>query len=119
MIDGVSAAVAGLNGGATYFLSRLIFLRFLGLICPVAFISFWVQCVALVGGNGIMPARHFMRAVAEYAGPSGWWRVPSLFWLNCSDGAIRGACVSGAVCSHLLAWAEPDRCDRHTRAQKH
>lgn len=93
---------AGMNAEPTYFLSRMIFLRFLGLICLVAFISFWVQCTGLVGHNGILPARRFLQAVAEYTGPSGYWRLPTLFWLGCPDYAIQGACALGAGCSLML-----------------
>jgi predicted DCC family thiol-disulfide oxidoreductase YuxK len=40
----------------THNLVRWVFLRSLGLIYLVAFVSLWVQIIGLVGSNGILPA---------------------------------------------------------------
>src|SRR5208282_6000090 len=49
----------------TYFLTRWIFLRSLGVIYLVAFISFWTQISGLIGHNGILPTGQFMSAVNQ------------------------------------------------------
>src|SRR5208282_3824301 len=48
-----------------YFLTRWIFLRALGLIYLVAFVSLWTQINGLIGHNGILPAGQFMSAVKQ------------------------------------------------------
>ncbi|MEW6306665.1 MAG: lipase maturation factor family protein [Verrucomicrobiota bacterium] len=87
--------------GRDYFLSRWLFLRFLGLIYFIAFVSLWVQIDGLVGSNGILPARQFIDAAREQLGPGGFWRAPTLCWLNASDGFLHFLCFSGVVCAVL------------------
>src|SRR5437879_4447783 len=51
----------------TYFVSRRIFLRTVGLTYLIAFVSLWVQIDGLVGEQGILPVRQFLPAIkAEY-----------------------------------------------------
>ena len=47
----------------THNLVRWVFLRSLGLIYLVAFVSLWVQIIGLVGSNGIQPANSAMAAM--------------------------------------------------------
>src|SRR3989449_6410371 len=53
----------------TYLLSRWLFLRLLGVIYFIAFVSLALQITGLVGEHGILPARTFLeRAHALYGG---------------------------------------------------
>ncbi len=102
-----SSALARLAWGAqreptTYALVGWLFLRSLGCIYLIAFVSFGVQIVGLIGSNGILPAADFLQAVRERLGPNGYWRVPTLFWLNADDAALQLVCLAGAALSLLL-----------------
>lgn len=90
------------GGVSRYLLTRLIFLRGLGLIYLITFLSLWSQIEGLVGQNGILPAGDYLQAVREQLGPSRHTLLPSLFWLNASDGALNFICGVGALFSLLL-----------------
>jgi predicted DCC family thiol-disulfide oxidoreductase YuxK len=80
-----------------------IFLRLLGLIYLIAFLSFGVQASGLIGSHGILPAADFLRAVGEYLGTARFWSVPTLLWVNASDAMILTIWVAGVIFSVLLA----------------
>ena len=86
----------------TYVLSRWLFLRLLGVVYFVAFVSLALQITGLVGGHGILPAGEFLqRAHAAYG--SGAYRLfPTLCWLGASDGMLRVLGWAGAALALLL-----------------
>ena len=71
----------------SYFLTRLAFQRALAFVYLVAFVVTAQQFKALIGHNGLLPARLFV----EHAP---FWQSPSIFFWNSSD-----------LCLALLAWA--------------
>ena len=73
------------------------FLRILGGVYTVAFLSFGVQAMGLIGSHGILPLGDFFQAVREGAGRSAYWEVPSILWFNWSDGAITAVWILGAI----------------------
>jgi len=79
------------------------FLRILGAIYAIAFVSFGVQAMALVGSHGILPAAEFLRAVRAGAGSSAIYELPTLLWLNSSDAAITALWIAGALLSVVAA----------------
>jgi lipase maturation factor 1 len=79
-----------------------IFLRLLGVIYLIAFLSFGVQASGIIGSNGISPAGDFLRAAREYFGTARFWSVPTLLWLDSGDAMIRSVWLCGAVCAVLL-----------------
>jgi len=79
-----------------------IFLRLLGLIYLIAFLSFGTQAGGLIGSNGISPAGDFLRAAAEYFGTARFLNVPTLLWLHPGDAMIRALWLSGAALGVLL-----------------
>jgi predicted DCC family thiol-disulfide oxidoreductase YuxK len=81
----------------TYTFSSSFFLRMLGLIYLIAFVSFGCQVLGLVGSQGIVPARDFLDAVHQALGTRGWWEFPTLAWLNSSDTFLQILCWAGAV----------------------
>jgi lipase maturation factor 1 len=87
----------------TFGYASWIFLRLLGLIYLIAFLSFGVQASGLVGSHGILPAADFLRAAREYLGTARFWSVPTLLWLNSSDAMIRTIWVAGVICSLVLS----------------
>jgi len=82
-------------------LTRRAFLGMLAAVYLSAFISFWVQADGLVGSGGILPAERFLAAVEQNRGPERYWLVPSLFWLNPSDGFLHVLCGTGTALSLL------------------
>jgi predicted DCC family thiol-disulfide oxidoreductase YuxK len=89
-------------GRETFNYSSWIFLRLLGLIYLIAFLSFGVQATGLIGFHGISPAADFLRAARDYFGTARFWRVPTLLWLNTNDAMICTIWLAGIVFSALL-----------------
>src|SRR6266704_1476404 len=86
----------------TYFVARRWFLRALGLIFLIAFVSLWVQIDGLIGSNGITPAREFLPAARAQLGDRAWSILPTLCWFNSSDAFLHFLCGGGMVLSVLL-----------------
>ena len=86
----------------TFHLSRWLFLRGLGCIYLIAFLSLWVQIHGLVGSNGILPAGQYLEAVRQQIGTEGYYLVPTLFWLNPSDAFLHFLCAGGVLLSLVL-----------------
>ncbi|HXI38901.1 MAG TPA: lipase maturation factor family protein [Bryobacteraceae bacterium] len=82
---------------ASYEIATLWFLRCLGVIYLIAFVSLGVQITGLVGARGILPAAAFLNAVSQNYGGAPWWRLPTLFWLNASDTMLKLVCLAGAI----------------------
>ncbi|HTX37794.1 MAG TPA: lipase maturation factor family protein [Bryobacteraceae bacterium] len=72
------------------------FLRILGLVYLMAFISFGTQALGLIGSHGILPIGEYLNAARE-AGAT--WQVPSLLWINSSNAALTAVWILGALCS--------------------
>jgi predicted DCC family thiol-disulfide oxidoreductase YuxK len=90
-----------------YDLIRWIFLRALGLIYLVAFISLWTQIGGLIGHNGVLPEGQYMAGAAQYfdsqsVGMDRFHRLPTLCWLNSSDGFLQFQCGAGVLFACLL-----------------
>jgi predicted DCC family thiol-disulfide oxidoreductase YuxK len=79
-----------------------IFLRVLGLITVIAFVSLGSQVAGLAGSNGILPARDYLAAVGANDGPIRFWFLPTLGWLDGSDRFLALQCALGVACGALL-----------------
>ena len=93
--------LAGANCGNR--LPRWIFLRGLGLVYFIAFTSFWVQAMGLIGTEGIAPADVFLtslqQTLVERPELHGW-QWPTLFWfLSPANDTIHIFCLVGTVLS--------------------
>jgi hypothetical protein len=71
----------------SYWLTRFLILRLLGLVYFVAFLSLANQVLPLIGKDGLLPAELYLHQVERYFGSSlhGFLQIPSLFWINVSD----------------------------------
>jgi hypothetical protein len=78
---------------------RDLFLRVLGLIYVVAFVSLTIQLPVLLESHGLLPARDLLESVRGES----FWRVPTLFWLDASDTTLELAGWAGAAAGGLLA----------------
>jgi hypothetical protein len=87
----------------TYWLTRFVLLRLLGLVYAVAFLVLINQVRPLIGSDGLLPVGLFLERVRSYFGstPRGFFHLPSLFWLGHSDSAL----LAGAWAGFLLACA--------------
>ena len=85
----------------TYLLAGWLFLRLLGIIYLVAFASLATQIKGLVGSNGILPAADFLASRRGW-GIRRFYRIPTLFWFNSSDGCLIFLSWTGAVLSLLV-----------------
>ena len=82
--------------------SRWLFLRLLGFVYLVAFVSLAVQITGLVGEHGILPIGEFLTQVHARFGASAYYNWPTLVWLSPSDAWLLSLCWVGAAASLLL-----------------
>jgi hypothetical protein len=82
--------------------TRRLFLRLLGVVWLLAFVSLAGQIGGLVGERGIMPAGRFLEWAGSIYGAAAWRQLPTVFWLGASDGALRAAAWGGAGLAVLL-----------------
>jgi lipase maturation factor 1 len=96
--------VSDCNGSPpSYNLSAWLYLRALGLIFIIAFLSWLCQIIGLIGANGILPAHAGLHA-ERLALPGQFWLLhPTLFWFNDTDLWLQGLTVAGLVFAILLA----------------
>jgi hypothetical protein len=88
----------------TYWLTRFVVLRLLGLVYLVAFLVFCQQALPLIGSDGLLPAADYLQRVALHTGSrlEGFRVLPSIFWLDVSDRALTAAGWCGVALSLLV-----------------
>ena len=91
----------GAAQASSYWLTRFVVLRLLGLVYLVAFLCLAEQLLPLLGSRGLLPIPLFLHHVAEQAGSRGaaFLQVPSVFWLDASDGVLQAAAWIGVALS--------------------
>ena len=92
---------------SSYSLTRWVFLRALGVIYLIAFISLWTQIDGLVGHNGILPADQYMTAAQRQCDLQGigldrFRLLPTMCWFDASDGFLHFQCAAAAILAVLL-----------------
>src|SRR6266566_8507532 len=86
----------------TYFWAWRWFLRALGAIYLIAFVSLWVQVDGLIGSDGVSPVNQFLPAVRAQLGQDAYALLPTLCWFNSSNAFLHFLCGGGVVISLLL-----------------
>jgi hypothetical protein len=88
----------------SYWLTRFIILRFLGVIYAVAFLVAANQILPLIGSDGLLPVANFLDHVSRVLDGSlgGFLRLPSIFWINHSDTALLATAWSGFALSCVV-----------------
>jgi len=88
----------------SYWLTRFVFLRLLGLVYTIAFLIVVLQWPPLLGSDGLQPAASFLDAVGAFEGRGAgtFLRLPTLFWLDASDAAFRTGGYVGLGLSLLV-----------------
>lgn len=89
---------------STYWLTRFVLLRFLGLVYFTAFLVAANQIVALVGHHGLTPADVYLQRCTEAQGST--WQAfcatPSVFFWDCSDAMLAAVAWAGVIISALV-----------------
>ncbi len=100
------AAERATGGGnvPSYWLTRFLFLRLLGLIYVVAFLIIVNQWQPLLGSHGLLPAREVLDGLAQTRGRGllTFLRLPTLFLFDPSDTAFRVGGYVGLALSLCL-----------------
>jgi predicted DCC family thiol-disulfide oxidoreductase YuxK len=86
----------------TYFKSCDLFVRSLGAIYLIAFVSLWLQIDGLIGEQGILPVGQHLQFAREQLGSDAFYLLPTLCWFNSSDAFLHFLCGAGALISILL-----------------
>jgi len=86
----------------SFYLSRWLFLRLLGLVYLIAFLSLWSQVHGLIGSRGILPVSVFLDTMHHHFGNDAYWRLPTLCWIDTSDRTLTMLCAAGTACSLFL-----------------
>jgi hypothetical protein len=73
------------------------FLRVLGLVYFVAFVSFGIQAQGLIGRRGILPFGEYLKAAHQGLGAAAYWNVPTLLWLYPTDTALKALWLTGCL----------------------
>jgi hypothetical protein len=76
--------------GNSYWLTRFVILRLLGLVYAIAFLVAAQQLVPLIGEHGLTPANHFLASIQTQLGfrSAGMLQVPTLFCFGISEKAF-------------------------------
>ena len=98
----LSLAWGGDPEPSSYVLSRWLFLRLLGLVYVIAFLSLRVQVLGLIGSHGILPAGGYLEAAHQALGPAAYRLIPTVAWINSSDAALKLLCGTGALAGLLV-----------------
>lgn len=87
-----------------YWLTRFVFLRFLGFIYFIAFLSLIFQVTPLIGHNGILPADIFLNnlGMGFENRMDAFFALPSVFWLYISDNALLVLSWVGLILSFIV-----------------
>jgi len=83
-------------------LARTIFLRSLGLVYFIAFISYYFQALGLNGWEGISSSNRYLELISSQSGLEKYWLYPTIFWLNSSDLALQAVPLICACLSLLV-----------------
>jgi lipase maturation factor len=96
---------ARLGPPPSYWLTRFVILRLLGVVYFFAFLSLAIQILPLIGSNGLLPADLFLERATSYFGSrlDAFQQFPSLFWLDASDGFLLTLAWVGVGLSLLVA----------------
>ena len=91
----------------TYHICSALFLRMLGVVYLIAFVSLWTQIEGLIGQNGILPAQEFLDRVERYfaaqdPSASVAWSMPTLAWISTGNEFLHLLCAAGTALSVLL-----------------
>lgn len=88
----------------SYWLTRFMILRLLGIIYAVAFLVLINEVIPLIGSDGLTPADIYLERVTNALGStgSGFMRLPSIFWFMHSDSDLLAFAWIGFILSCIV-----------------
>lgn len=87
----------------TYWLTRFVILRLLGLVYAVAFLVAIDQLIPLIGENGLLPIGNSIQYLTKAIGVTeGFIKLPSIFWFNHSDAMLLTVSWIGFILSCIV-----------------
>lgn len=86
---------------STFLFTRRLFLRLLGLVYLIAFLSFYVQIPGLIGEHGLLPLGEYLQSVKAALGNSAFLHLPTLAWISSSSSFIGFLSILGAALALL------------------
>src|ERR1043165_10174746 len=88
----------------TYWLTRFMILRLLGIIYAIAFLVAINQIIPLIGSNGLTPVEIYLKQISAALGSdgAGFMRLPSIFWIWHSDTGLLTVAWIGFVLSLVV-----------------
>ena len=91
-------------GPRSYWLTRFVLLRLLGLVYLFAFLSLAQQVLPLIGHDGLLPADALLARLTAHFGSrrAGFAASPSLFWLGVSDRVLLATAWLGVGLSTVV-----------------
>ena len=91
------------TSSSSYFLTRIVFIRLLGLVYTFSFLAAYHQTPVLIGYQGLYPSHLYMERMKERYG---LWQSPSLFYflpaMDTSDLSLRTICALGTLLGLFL-----------------
>ena len=88
----------------SYWLTRFLILRLLGVLYAIGFLIAVNQIVPLIGTDGLLPVDIYLERVTKGLGSesAGFMRLPSLFWFWHTDTALLVIAWTGLLLSLLV-----------------
>ncbi len=92
------------EGQPTYWLTRFVILRVLGVVYAISFLVAINQIIPLIGANGLSPLDLYLERITAALGlkGAGFMRLPSVFWYWHSDTALLTVAWIGFLLSCLM-----------------
>ena len=92
------------ESGQSYWITRFLILRLLGLVYFVGFLTIVNDGLALIGSDGLTPAASYLGHIeSSLASPiQGFLALPSIFWLSVSDAFLMRVAWLGLLVSLLV-----------------
>ena len=105
MNDGIKIPSWLTGSRQTYWLTRFMILRLLGIVYAVAFFVAIKQILPLIGSDGLTPVEIYLKEVSSALGSksAGFFRLPSFFWFSHSDTALLTVAWAGFLLSCIVA----------------
>lgn len=89
-------------GAHTFAVANSVLRCTLGLCLAATFRDQLAQVPGLVGSRGLTPLAETMQRLGDHLGGADVLRVPTVFWLSCSDGFVQTVLWCGLLASLLL-----------------
>src|SRR5580658_8753249 len=86
----------------SWYLTRWLFIRLMGLIYFMAFGSYAVQVLGLNGSHGVIPIADVLNAVKDQMGDERVLVFPTLYWINSTDQFLQIVTWGGTALSILV-----------------